>query len=278
MWRLFRQFILRPLLADRVRTATTIAGIALGIAVVIAIQLTNDSSVRGFARALEATAGRASVEIVGSGAGIDETLMPSLTWLREFGVISPVIQGEMALVTGANGASGATGAMGAMGAKGATGATGAKGAPEQAEIRRPQLEAVRVIGIDILRDQPIRDYQLSAAAQPSSSSSPLPSTSDSRALGISPPPESPSLAPKAPVSSGEVSPKPPSAAEADTPLDLLDLLTDPRSVVITEKLAVRRSYALGGEITLMAGDRVTPYTIRGLLKDEGPARVLDGNF
>src|SRR4029453_18416964 len=97
MWRLFRQFILRPLAADRVRTATTIVGVALGIAVVVAIQLTNDSSVRGFAKALEVTAGRASVEIVGTGIGIDETGLPSLIWLREFGEGSPVIQGEMAL-------------------------------------------------------------------------------------------------------------------------------------------------------------------------------------
>ena len=56
--RLFHQFIIRPLLADKVRTATTVAGVALGIAVVVAIQLTNASSVRGFERALEAVAGK----------------------------------------------------------------------------------------------------------------------------------------------------------------------------------------------------------------------------
>ena len=28
----------------------------------------------------------------------------------------------------------------------------------------------------------------------------------------------------------------------------------------------------------MAGDRVNTYVIRGLLKDEGPARVMDGSF
>src|SRR4030095_2023445 len=68
------------------------------------------------------------------------------------------------------------------------------------------------------------------------------------------------------------------SAETDTPLNLLDLLTDVRSVVITEKLAQRRGFTLGGEMSLMACDRVNTYIIRGLLKDEGPARVLDGNF
>ena len=46
--RLFRQFILRQLLQERARTLTTIAGIALGVGVIVAIQLTNAASVRGF--------------------------------------------------------------------------------------------------------------------------------------------------------------------------------------------------------------------------------------
>ena len=58
----------------------------------------------------------------------------------------------------------------------------------------------------------------------------------------------------------------------------LQILTDERSVVITEKLARRRGFTIGGEIRLMIGDRVGSYVVRGLLKDEGPARVLDGNF
>ena len=28
----------------------------------------------------------------------------------------------------------------------------------------------------------------------------------------------------------------------------------------------------------MIGDRVLPFVVRGILKNEGPARVLDGNF
>ena len=48
--------------------------------------------------------------------------------------------------------------------------------------------------------------------------------------------------------------------------------------MITEKLAKRRNYQIGGELRLMIGDRVLPFIVRGYLKDEGPARVLDGNF
>lgn len=218
--RLFTQFILRPLWADKLRTATTILGVALGIAVVVAIQLTNDSSVRGFETALETVAGKTAIEIVGTG-GIDETTLPSLGWLREYGMASPVIEGNAALLGGGLNA-----------------------------LSRRDLEAVRVLGIDILRDLPFREYQLldlgAAAGTPD---------------GLPPPAGVP----------------PPDRTDI-TAQKFLEILTNERSVVISEKLAARRGYTIGGEMQMMFGDRVATYLVRGLLKDEGPARVLDGNF
>jgi putative ABC transport system permease protein len=221
--RLFRQFILRRLVQDRARTATTIAGIALGIAVILAIQLANASSVRGFDTALSTVAGRTSIEIVGP-SGIDETLLPSLGWLREIGTVAPVIEGDMAIVAGP--------------------------APfdslpesERGEARRTarRSEAVKVLGVDILRDRTVRDYVLGA-------------NTVSRE-GMDP-------GARAELTAGQ----------------FLDLLTSPQSVVIAEKMAERRGFGLGDEIRLMAGDRVNTYIVRGLLKDEGPARVMDGSF
>jgi putative ABC transport system permease protein len=212
--RLFYQFIVRPLAGEKIRTATTIIGVALGIAVVIAIQLTNASSVRGFETALETVAGKTAVEIVGAGTGVDETRLPQLSWLRGFGVISPVIEGSAALVTG-----------------------------DLNFQSRRQLEAVKVLGIDILRDMPFRDYQL--------------------------------LEIERPVGAGS-SRRP--ANDDFTTQRFLEILTDERSVVITEKLARRRDLDIGSELRLMIGDRVLPFVVRGYLKDEGPARVLDGNF
>ena len=212
MLRLFKQFILRPLASEKIRTATTIIGVALGVAVVVAIQLTNASSVRGFETALETVAGKTAVEIVGT-AGMDETLLPSLTWLRDYGEISPIIEGNAALVMG------------------------------EINPSRRQTEAVRILGVDILRDQPFRDYQLLDIG-------------NAKSEGASPP----------------------DTADEITTQKFLELLTDERSVVITEKLARRRGFQVGGEIRLMIGDRVTAHVVRALLKDEGPARVLDGNF
>ncbi len=204
--RLFTQFILRPLVGDKIRTATTILGVALGIAVVVAIQLTNASSVRGFETALETVAGKTGIEIVGTG-GVDENVLPSLGWLREYGVVSPVIEGNAALVVG-----------------------------DLSSLSQRDLEAVRVLGVDILRDMPFRDYQLLDVGQAGG------------------------------------------PADDVTTQTFLEILTNERSVVISEKLAKRRGLALGGEMQMMFGDRVATYIVRGLLKDEGPARVLDGNF
>ena len=125
------QFIFRPLIAEKIRTITTVLGVALGIAVVIAIQLTNESSVRGFSTALETVAGKTAVEIVGSGTGVDESIIPQIGWLRDYGIVSPVIEGSAAIIVG-----------------------------DAKQLSRRTMEAVKVLGVDILRDQPFRDYQL----------------------------------------------------------------------------------------------------------------------
>ncbi len=201
--RIFRQFILRPLIAEKVRTITTVLGVSLGIAVVIAIQLTNASSVRGFETALETVAGKTAVEVIGSGTGVDESLLPEISWLREFGVVSPVIEGMAALVNG-----------------------------DPRTMSRRQMEAVKILGVDILRDQPFRDYQL--------------------------------------MDTG-------GSTELNTQR-FLEILTSQQSIVITERLAARRGFTIGSPLTLMIGDRVLPFVVRGILENEGPARVLDGNF
>ena len=208
---------------ERARTLTTIVGIALGIAVVIAIQLTNASSVRGFETALDTVAGRTSVEIAGT-AGVPETQIAELGWLREFGALAPVIEGEMAIVSDE------------MLARGLE-LRSPTGVPVRPARRS---EAVKVLGVDILRDLTLRDYAVAERE----------------------------------ATSGEASAR----LDAFTTQQFLELLTSPRSIVITEKLARRRGYALGDEIRLMAGDRVNTFVIRALLKDEGAARVMDGSF
>jgi putative ABC transport system permease protein len=194
---LFRQFILRRLRQEKLRSALTVAGIALGIAVVLAIRLANDSSVRGFSLALDTMAGAASLEIVSPG-GVDEERLEPLGWLRDLGDVSPVIEGD-ALARAA-------------------------GAP---------AEAVRVLGVDILRDRAFREYDLVEFA------------------------------------GGRGQP---------APQEFLTLLLDPQSVITTEIFARRHRLHVNDALELGIGDERKSFVIRGLLRNEGPARVLDGNF
>lgn len=122
---LFRWIILRRLVREPVRSVTTILGIALGVAVIIAIQIANASSIAGFERALDAIAGRTALEIVSPGAGVDETVIPSLGWLRDYGQIAPVIERDVTLIE-----------------------------------RSAPAGAMRLLGVDMLREQPVREYRL----------------------------------------------------------------------------------------------------------------------
>ncbi|HEX4948030.1 MAG TPA: ABC transporter permease, partial [Blastocatellia bacterium] len=193
--RLFQQFILRHLFNERLRSVATILGIALGIAVVIAIQLTNSSSVRGFEAAVETISGKTSIEITGAGLGLDELKLRDLSWLREYGFVSPIIEGDA-----------------------------------RADLANKR-ETLRILGVDILRDRSIRDYKLQTEAQ-----------------------------------------------QNLTPTDFLTLLLDPRSIVLTEKFANKYGLAVNSQLSLTFGDKAEIFIVRGLLKNEGAARAVDGNF
>lgn len=194
--RLFSWFIVRRLVREPLRTATTVAGIAAGVAVVVAIQLTNASSIAGFETALNAVSGRASLEIVNAAGGVDERTLPDLGWLRAYGAVTPIIEGDVAFPE-ANG----------------------------------RAETLRVLGIDILRDEPFRDYRLV----------------EWNGSGAVP-----------------------------TARDLLGLLSDPSSAILPDAFAGPRGLRPGSTFDVRTGDRTVALTVRALLKNEGPARALDG--
>jgi putative ABC transport system permease protein len=170
----------------------------LGVAVVVAIRLANTGSIRGFATALDVVAGQTSLEIVGSGVGVPETQLADLAWLRDYGRVSPVID-------------------------------------RTARVRAPDgtETAVRVLGVDVLRDRPFREYRL------------LRFTQEGRDL---------------------------------RPQEFLELMLDTSAVVLTEQFGKRHGIDLDTPVELIIGDRVHDAVVRGLLLDEGPARVVDGQL
>jgi putative ABC transport system permease protein len=157
--------------------------------------MANASSLAGFESALTTLSGKASLEITAPGGVFDERRIPGLEWLARYGTLSPVIEGD-AWVSAPRGG-----------------------------------EAVRVLGVDILRDRSLRDYLL---------------------LDF------------------------PGGGRPGT-REFLSLLMDPRSVVLTGRFADRLGLRVGQEVEITFGDRKLPFTVRGLLRDTGLARALDGN-
>ena len=120
--RLFYWFIIRKLRQNSLRSIVTIVGIAVGVGVVLAIRLANSSSLIGFETALDAVSGKTSLEITGAGIGIAEEQLLELDWLRDYGLVSPVIDRDVLF------------------------------RPAESEFERAEL--VRVLGVDLLKDQP----------------------------------------------------------------------------------------------------------------------------
>jgi putative ABC transport system permease protein len=58
----------------------------------------------------------------------------------------------------------------------------------------------------------------------------------------------------------------------------LNFLKNPKAIAITEKLAHRHGLKKGSPLTLIAGSKKVDLTITNLLKMEGPAKSLEGNF
>ncbi len=60
--------------------------------------------------------------------------------------------------------------------------------------------------------------------------------------------------------------------------DVLRLLNDSQSIILTEKFLRRHKLRVGDRIALVFGSRQQWLEIRGVLLNRGPARTLDGNF
>jgi putative ABC transport system permease protein len=119
---ILRALVLRPLLREKMRTALTILGIAVGVAVIVAIELSNQSAMRAFRESVDAVAGRANYTIVSESGSIDEATLLKLQPLWDDGArFAPVIDVEGVL--------------------------------------EPSQIPVRLLGVDLMSDLHFRDYR-----------------------------------------------------------------------------------------------------------------------
>lgn len=89
---------LRHVLRRRAQSALFILGIALGVAMMVAIDLANGSASRAFRLSTDAVAGKATHQILGGPTGLDETIYRQLRTdpaLRSAIVLAPVVEGQV---------------------------------------------------------------------------------------------------------------------------------------------------------------------------------------
>lgn len=83
---------LRDLLRRPLHTGLMLLGVALGVAVVVAVDLANESARRGFAKSTEAVVGRASHQVLGGPAGVPVELYRRLRLAGAAEAVAPVVE------------------------------------------------------------------------------------------------------------------------------------------------------------------------------------------
>ncbi len=119
---LFTALILRPLLRDPFRTAITILGVAVGVAVFLSIRLANQQTMMSFTESVNLVLGRADAVIRVEGMDFNESVFEKLHALRKEIKVYPVIEGY--------------------------------------GIESTSDEVVEIIGTDLLQDSGIRDFSI----------------------------------------------------------------------------------------------------------------------
>jgi putative ABC transport system permease protein len=89
---LIRLMAWRAISRDRLRSLVTILGVALGVAVVLAIRLANDGVLQSFRNSLDHVAGKSRLQVTAGEAGFDETLFPIIAGTPGVARAVPVVQ------------------------------------------------------------------------------------------------------------------------------------------------------------------------------------------
>jgi putative ABC transport system permease protein len=95
-FRLFQRMIARPLRAEPIRTLLTLLAVSLGVAVVIAIDLSGEAAAGSFRSSMETLTGKSTLEITATG-GVDERLLGTLVALPVPLRFSPRVEGFAAM-------------------------------------------------------------------------------------------------------------------------------------------------------------------------------------
>ncbi len=127
MLRLFLLHSLRYFARHRALTALNVAGVALGIAVFVSVEIVNHSALQSFRASVDLVAGRANLEVVGDGLPFAETAYPAVRNHPAIAAATPLVE-EVAFLPDYPG------------------------------------EYLQVLGVDLFSNVPFRTYQLADAS------------------------------------------------------------------------------------------------------------------
>jgi putative ABC transport system permease protein len=99
---IFRALVGGHLLNNGLRTLTTIAAIALGVAIVLAIDLANATALGSFARSVDLVSTRVDLQIAGIDRGFDERVLPRVRTTAGVEDAQPVVEGDVDAGAGAD--------------------------------------------------------------------------------------------------------------------------------------------------------------------------------
>ena len=126
MMSLLRLVTLQYLRQHPLRTCLTILGVALGVAIFVAIRVTNLSTVRAFAETVDAVSGRTQLHVVGGVTSLHQSLYPRVRSMPGLAAAVPVVTGYA--------------------------------------VAEPwEEELLLVLGIDVFLDADVRDYHITAS-------------------------------------------------------------------------------------------------------------------
>jgi putative ABC transport system permease protein len=125
MMSLLRLVTVQYLRQHPLRTGLTILGVALGVAIFVAIRVTNLSTLRAFHETVDAVSGRTQLHVVGGIAGLEQSLYPRVRSMPGLAAAVPVVTGY-------------------------------------AEAEPWEGELLLVLGIDVFLDRDVREYRFIA--------------------------------------------------------------------------------------------------------------------
>jgi putative ABC transport system permease protein len=200
MIRLLRQVSVRQFRASWGRTALIVAGIATGVALIVAINVVNSSVLSGFRNTIELVAGPSDLEIT---LGVGEVGFPEDTVDAVRG--DPGVATAVALVRG----------------------TVSLAKHPDSRVKHAEPETLLLFGADLMAEQDLQRYQVTSMVDRE---------------------------------------------------EILNLVVDPSSILVTSRLALKSGLAVGNDVELVTPEGIREVTVRGLLEPYGLAAAYGGQL